>query len=179
MLLLTSLLPCQELWALGEQLYLCMAVVWLYLLLFPCLKITLTWWKWLPEELRISVSPGRKCLYPSLRVVALCDHRMVELFRLEKSSKTTESHRAPSTAKLTTNPRSQVPHPGVCLIPPRDGAVTLRCLRSDLHRDHLHHPVPAPASPRYSRPAAPLITPMADPGARIAPGAGSRAPGAL
>lgn len=27
MLLLTSLLPCQELWALGEQLYLCMAVV--------------------------------------------------------------------------------------------------------------------------------------------------------
>lgn len=91
MLLLTSLLPCQELWALGEQLYFHMAtgtapfaVISLLrkdshlvevarFALSKCLGKRALSWQWdtgIPKELRIPVSSGRKWLYPSLRVAA-------------------------------------------------------------------------------------------------------------
>lgn len=88
--LLTSLLPCQELWALGEQLYFHMAtgtapfavisllrkdshLVEVARLVLSIWGKELSSWEWdtgIPEELRIPVSSGRKWLYPSLRVAA-------------------------------------------------------------------------------------------------------------
>lgn len=83
----------------------------------------------------------------------------MELFRLENSSKTNESNHSPTTTLCPQAPRP-------LLNPPRDGGGTLRCLRSDQDRDHLHPPVLAAAFP-HSHPAAPVLTPRAaaDPGA--------------
>lgn len=194
--LLTSLLPCQELWALGEQLYSCMAAVTApFAVISPLRKNSqlvegarLVLSKCLGESSALRngtqvpqrssgslVLPGgRGCIPPSLQAVALWLH-FVPPFLLSS-----QNHGIIQVGKEPQDHRVQ-PFPPHCQAhhqPTSPRAKSARLLNpqgwgNDPHRDHLHPAVLAPAPPRIP---APPRWQRADPGARSAPSPG---PGGL